>query len=68
MTGLLVFLFGTGPPFLSAAARAAPGVAAGPCFAAAAGGCGPEPPCELRSLLLSGPSAAEPKGGAEGRM
>ncbi len=38
MAALVVLFLGRGPPALSAAVRAAPGAAAGPCSAAAAGG------------------------------
>lgn len=56
----VVLVLGSGPPALSAAEQAMPSAGASPCFAAAAGGRGPEPPYGRHSPLPSDPSAAAP--------
>lgn len=68
MAAPVVLFLGSGPPALSAAERAVPGAAASPCSAAAAGGHGPEPPCEQQSLLPSDPSTAAPGVETKGKV
>lgn len=63
---LVVLVLGSGPPALSAAEQATPSAGASPCFAAAAGGHGPEPPYGRQSLLPSDPSAAAPDAETKG--
>lgn len=68
MAGLVVLFLGSGPPALSAAVQAGPSAAASPCFAAAAGGHGPEPPYARQSLLPSDPSTAAPGVETKGKV
>lgn len=68
MVALVVLFLGSKLPALSAAAQAEPGAAASPCFGAAAGGHGPEPPYEQQSLLPSDPSIAAPAVGTKSKV
>lgn len=68
MAGLVVFFLRSGPLAPSAAERAVPSAAASPCFAAAAGGPGPEPQYVLQSLLPSDPSTAAPGVETKGKV